>query len=232
MNSAVLEVAKNAAQAAELAGQAKERAEKGVSVVRQAVSAIGEVQGLTFSLRDGMEGLGKRAMDVGQIMNVISDIADQTNLLALNAAIEAARAGDAGRGFAVVADEVRKLAEKTMNATGEVGKVVAAIQAETKKSMDLTQSAATAVERATALSADSGKVLDEIATLVGNSSDQVQTIAAAAEEQSAASDEITRAIGDVDRISSDTATGMTHSVQAIAVLSEMAGKLRRIAADV
>ncbi|KUG27945.1 hypothetical protein ASZ90_002199 [hydrocarbon metagenome] len=232
MNSAVLEVAKNAGRAAELAGQARDRAEKGVSVVRQAVTAIGEVQGLTFSLRDGMEGLGKRAQDVGQIMNVISDIADQTNLLALNAAIEAARAGDAGRGFAVVADEVRKLAEKTMNATGEVGKVVAAIQAETKKSMDLTQSAATAVERATALSSDSGKVLDEIAGLVGDSSDQVQTIAAAAEEQSAASDEITRAIGDVDRISSDTAEGMTHSVQAIAGLSEMAEKLGRIASDV
>ncbi|QLA18525.1 methyl-accepting chemotaxis protein [Desulfolutivibrio sulfoxidireducens] len=232
MSSAVLEVAKNAGMAAQLAGQARERAARGVDVVGQAVTAIGEVRGLTLSLRDGMEGLGRRAVDVGQIMNVISDIADQTNLLALNAAIEAARAGEAGRGFAVVADEVRKLAEKTMNATGEVARVVAAIQEETRKSADLTQKAAASVERATELSNDSGRVLDEISGLVGDSSDQVQAIATAAEQQSAASDEINKAIGDVDRISSETAQGMDHSAQAISGLTEMAGHLRRIASSV
>ncbi len=132
MSSAVLEVAKNAGKAAELAGQARDRAVRGVDVVGQAVAAIGEVRGLTLSLRDGMEGLGRRAVDVGQIMNVISDIADQTNLLALNAAIEAARAGEPA-GLRRGGRRGQKARGKDHERHRRGGRVVAAIQDETKK---------------------------------------------------------------------------------------------------
>nr|WP_027184720.1 methyl-accepting chemotaxis protein [Desulfovibrio inopinatus] len=231
MNSAVLDVARNAGEAAEQATLARSKAEEGASVVKEAVQAIAAVQKQANALKDNMAGLGQKAQDIGQIMTVISDIADQTNLLALNAAIEAARAGEAGRGFAVVADEVRKLAEKTMNATGEVGKAIAAIQSETQKSVDITDAAAKAVERATDLSSQSGDTLSEIVDLISRTTDQVQAIAAAAEQQSASSEEISRAIEDVDRISSETAEGMNSSANAISDVADLTGQLKMIASS-
>ncbi|GKT29318.1 Chemotaxis methyl-accepting receptor like protein, partial [Aduncisulcus paluster] len=105
---------------------------QGQELVGQVVTSIQALEQNSEELKSSMEELGQRTDSIGKVMNVITDIADQTNLLALNAAIEAARAGEAGRGFAVVADEVRKLAEKTMDATKEVGEAITSIQDSTR----------------------------------------------------------------------------------------------------
>ncbi|MEZ0576630.1 methyl-accepting chemotaxis protein, partial [Halodesulfovibrio aestuarii] len=181
MNVAVTEVAQNASNAAEQATSARDKAEQGFKVVGQAIEAIDDVARLSRQLHDDMASLGQQAEGIGTVMNVITDIADQTNLLALNAAIEAARAGDAGRGFAVVADEVRKLAEKTMQATKEVGEAIDAIQAGAQRNLESVEAATTAVARSRELSGASGEVLDVIVELVNDSTDQVQAIATAAE---------------------------------------------------
>jgi methyl-accepting chemotaxis protein len=228
MNATVMEVAKNAGQAAESADKAKAKAAEGSKLVADAIAAISEVRRMALTMNENLADLGRQAESIGQVMNVINDIADQTNLLALNAAIEAARAGEAGRGFAVVADEVRKLAEKTMGATKEVGDNIRAIQAATRKNIDDMTQAGVMVEKATELSTTSGKSLAEIVAFSDESSSQVQSIASAAEEQSAASEEINRSIEEVNRVAMETADSMEQSAHAVNELAAMAGELRRL----
>ncbi|MCA1944693.1 MAG: methyl-accepting chemotaxis protein [Desulfovibrio sp.] len=231
MNATVLEVARNAGQASETSLKARQQADEGARVVGQVAAFIGQVQSnAQQSLRD-MEALGSQAEGIGQILNVISDIADQTNLLALNAAIEAARAGDAGRGFAVVADEVRKLAEKTMTATKEVGQAIHGIQLGARKNIDNVSQAARAMEDMSALADKSGEALGHIVTLVDLAANQVGSIATAAEQQSATSEEINRSIEGVNRIAAETADAMRQSASAVAELARQAQILKTLIED-
>jgi len=231
MNATVLEVAKNASNAAQAADQARSKAEQGATVVSKVIEEIKQVHGQSQEMETDMGSLGKQAEGIGQILNVISDIADQTNLLALNAAIEAARAGEAGRGFAVVADEVRKLAEKTMTATKEVGEAIRGIQEGTKKNIGNVARVGKTIEEATGLAGQSGDALRQIVGLVEATTDQVRSIATASEEQSSASEEINRSIEDVNRVAMETSEAMRQSASAVEELARQSQILKTLIAD-
>ena len=225
MNATVLEVARSAGLAADTAGDAKAKASAGSGIVEAMIDGIGVVQRHSETLNRDMDALGKSTERIGAILGVISDIADQTNLLALNAAIEAARAGDAGRGFAVVADEVRKLAEKTMNATREVGDAIRAIQEGTTASAPQVDAAVEAVTQANAQAGTAGSSLDEIVRLASGVSAQVRAVATSGEEQAAVSAHIVRSLGDITTISEDTAQAMRDVERSLDDLNPEAQRL-------
>ncbi|EGJ50878.1 methyl-accepting chemotaxis protein [Desulfocurvibacter africanus] len=231
MNATVLDVARNAASASRKAGLANEKAGQGAEVVARTMEVMERIRAQTEELQRNMAVLGEQAQGIGQVMTVIEDIADQTNLLALNAAIEAARAGEAGRGFAVVADEVRKLAEKTMNATREVGGVIAAIQQGARQAVESTRKAEETVRLGADMAERSGQSLHEIMEVIGGTASEVAGIATAAEEQSATSEQISRATSEVNRISSETAQAMNDSANAVDELVALAQGLRRLISD-
>ncbi len=228
MNVTVLEVARNSGEVSQTASEAKETATKGSAVVSDMVDGLNRVINLSNVLEKDMESLGVSAEQIGQIIDVISDIADQTNLLALNAAIEAARAGEAGRGFAVVADEVRKLAEKTMTATNEVEKAISEIQSGTKESITQCTTTVHELGSVSSMANDAGSSLDEILTLNDQVSEQIQGIATACEEQSATSEEINRAVDEINHIATETSDAMRQSSEAVMDLAAQAQQLKSI----
>ncbi|MFV0422570.1 methyl-accepting chemotaxis protein [Oleidesulfovibrio sp.] len=228
MTLTISEVARNASLAASNSTQSKADAENGLGLVRQVITATDEVHVQTTNLQSTLGELSQRAESIGDIMSVISDIADQTNLLALNAAIEAARAGDAGRGFAVVADEVRKLAEKTMQATREVGEAIKGIQAGAGANVDSMNKVSEAVSRNNALTNEAGDALEAITRLVSESAVQVTSIATAAEQQSAACEEVNQATAAVSRTSEETAEGISRSATRIRNIAALVAELHAL----
>ena len=220
MNSTVLEVAHNADGAADAATSVQGHAQEGAGVVLRTINNMQDVQERASGLKGEMGTLDKQARDIGAVLTLIRDIADQTNLLALNAAIEAARAGDAGRGFAVVADEVRKLAEKTMSATSEVEKAIAAIQEGTAKSSTTVDHTVSSIEDVGRMAQESGHSLELIANLAGDSSSRVSAIATAATQQSAASEEINRNIAEVNTLSARIAEATNAAAGQVRDLAE------------
>ncbi|ETF05819.1 chemotaxis protein [Pseudomonas moraviensis R28-S] len=142
--------------------QTDSTAQRGTTVVTEAVNVMRDLSRHMQAAGEGIEALNEQSLVIGTIVKTISGIAEQTNLLALNAAIEAARAGEQGRGFAVVADEVRQLASRTSQATDEIVGVVRQNQEMARNAVALMTDGKLQAEQGLALAAEAGTVIVEI----------------------------------------------------------------------
>ncbi len=228
MTATVIEIARNSASTAETSVKASQTAEEGGQSVQGTVEDVSQVAKNTDELARSLNELSQRSQDIGQVMNVINDIADQTNLLALNAAIEAARAGDAGRGFAVVADEVRKLAERTVQATKQVGDVITTIQSSTQEAVQKMERTRSIVETTAKKALATGEVLKNIVQQSEGISDMVRNIATAAEQQSVTSDEINESISQVSQLSVANSQDIQAADRDIQEISQMSERLTEL----
>jgi methyl-accepting chemotaxis protein len=225
MAAAISEVSQNAARAAEGAANARQEAHEGGLVVEQTVSAMQNLTDTSRTTSGQIEGLARSSDEIGKVLSVIGEIAEQTNLLALNAAIEAARAGEQGRGFAVVAGEVRRLAERTSQATNEIGGMITGIQSEAKKAVDSIKAEITHVNESAESAGRAGSSINGIIKASDNVKDMISQIATASHQQSAATDEVNRNLNETTRIIELSTTGMQDSATACAALSKLASEM-------
>jgi methyl-accepting chemotaxis protein len=209
---AALAAAGEAAAGAALA--ADRTAADGFATADEAGLAMREIQRSVGEAGAVVGGLGERGQAIGEIVGTIGDIAGQTNLLALNAAIEAARAGEQGRGFAVVAEEVRKLAEQSAQAAESIGRIVADVQAETRRAVD----AMAASDRRVGEGADrvdaAGRAFAGIRAQVADVAGQVATVAESAERMRGAAEAAEAGITAVAEVSQDTAAATQQAAAA------------------
>jgi methyl-accepting chemotaxis protein len=216
MSAMILESSKNADETRQNAQTAGQTAGTGRETVTKTVSGFQTVANTVERAAGQIEELSKRSEDIGNVIQVIDEIADQTNLLALNANIEAARAGEAGRGFAVVADEVRKLAERTVSATGEISKMIESIQGDISAAVESMTEIQTQSNEGLELVSQSDSSLEEISGSVTSVVSAVEQIASAANEQSSGAEEVSKNIEGVSTVAKQSAS----SAQELAASSQ------------
>lgn len=172
------------------------------SAAHQAASVIGQ--------------LYQHSDEIGQIVNVISDISNQTSLLSLNASIEAARAGEHGRGFAVVANEVKKLAEQTKQSVSTIVNLIQSIQQSSSIAVESIQQNVTEINDGIGKMQHIGTTFDTIRSSIRQVSAQIQEVSATTEQMSAGTEEITASIEEMVGIAKESA----ENSQSVASSSE------------
>jgi methyl-accepting chemotaxis protein len=228
MSSTILETTRNAGHASQAALNAGATAKEGGKVVNETVEGMIRIENVVKQSARTVQELGKSSDQIGEIIQVIDDIADQTNLLALNAAIEAARAGEQGRGFAVVADEVRKLAERTAKATKEIAGMINQIQRDTNGAVESMQQGTIEVEKGKALAEKAGQSLREIIQGAEQVVQIVTQVAKASQEQTSASEQISKNIEMISNVTHESATGVEQIARAAGDLNHLTENLQNL----
>jgi len=168
--------------------------------------------------------LASAADRIGEVVNLINDIAAQTNLLALNATIEAARAGDAGKGFAVVANEVKHLAAQTAKATGEIGEQISAVQEETRRAVGAIRNIGQVIEKVRSISSEISASVEQQGAATGEIARNVQEAARGTQEVSAT-------IVGVSEAAASTGAAAQQVLASASLLSDNSNRLRRHVTD-
>ena len=235
MADAMNNVMASASQSANVARQSLTAAQKGTQAVHNSIAGMNDIRDQIQDTSKRIKRLGESSQEIGEIVELISDITEQTNVLALNAAIQAASAGEAGRGFSVVAEEVQRLAERSAEATKQIGAIVKTIQTDTQDAVSAMEKSTRGVVDGARLSDAAGQALSEIGEVSNRLSGLIETIAEAIQNQTNSATKVAGSMQEILRITQQTTDGTKRtatSVEQLALLAkELKGSVSRFRMD-
>ena len=226
MTRSILQVSTNASQASQVAQRSLEAATQGSQAVQNTIAGMNGIREQIQETSKRIKRLGESSQEIGEIVELISDITEQTNILALNAAIQAASAGEAGRGFTVVAEEVQRLAERSSEATKQIGAIVKTIQTDTNSAVAAMEKSTEGVVEGARLSDEAGRALTEIETVTNNLARLIQSISAATEAQTQVASVVTNNMKQIQEITTLTTEGTKQTTASVGELTKLAEELR------
>ncbi len=226
MANSINEVSQSAGQSAKVAQQSLAAAEKGAQSVQNQIAGMNEIRAQIQDTSKRIKRLGESSLEIGDIVELISDLTEQTNILALNAAIQAASAGDAGRGFTVVAEEVQRLAERSGEATKQIDVIVKTIQADTQDAVAAMEKSTVGVVEGTKLSDTAGQALEEIRRVSRELAGLIGGISVQTQKQSVSVTDVTLGMQGILQITEETTEGTKQTNVSIGQLTKLAAELR------
>jgi len=219
-------VSASAEESSQVAMRSLAAADKGRMAVQNSITGMNDIREQIQETSKRIKRLGESSQEIGEIVELISDITEQTNVLALNAAIQAASAGEAGRGFSVVAEEVQRLAERSGEATKQIGAIVKTIQADTQDAVAAMEKSTTGVVEGAKLSDAAGQALSEIDLVTKNLAGLIQKISDDAQAQATSANKVARNMQDILEINRQTSVGTQQTATSIKDLADVASDLK------
>ena len=226
MASSMSAASEDALQSAQVARRSLEAAQKGAAAVEDTIKGMNDIREKIQETSKRIKRLGESSQEIGEIVELISDITEQTNVLALNAAIQAASAGEAGRGFSVVAEEVQRLAERSAEATKQIGAIVKTIQTDTGDAVAAMENATRDVVDGARLSETAGQELAEIERVSAETAALIERISASTEVQAKAATQVAEKMKNILAITDRTTTGTQQTAVSIGELADLAIELK------
>lgn len=205
MTHSMLRITESASIVADVAQETMEQTERGNELIVHAMNEMETIHLTATKMLAATKHLESSSVEIGEITNVMADIAAQTNLLALNAAIEAAHAGENGRGFAIVAEQVRKLATQSQAFATQITALINTIQEQTSQLSSDMESNTTKVQSGFHLVKDAGAAFHSILEGLEKVNIQLHEVSAASEEVSAESEEVGALVEEMEHISRQAA---------------------------
>ena len=227
MARSIQQVSEHTEQSANVANKARENAVQGTQAVRNTIQGMERIRDQVQENSKRIKRLGESSQEVGEIVQLIGDIADRTSILALNASIQAAMAGDAGRGFAVVAEEVERLAERANQSTKQIESLIKAIQGETSEAITAMEECTKEVVSGSKLATEAGQALDVIDVVSKDLADLMRSVTEATRQQAVGAAELTKSMSGISQVTRKTATETKLAADSVGNLAELADALQQ-----